>query len=62
MFILLGTMTDPWQYIAGYLTIEYNLDTSVREKPVMDIDDVFLILHHIWVLDTSVFPGERQRL
>ncbi|KIX08334.1 uncharacterized protein Z518_02990 [Rhinocladiella mackenziei CBS 650.93] len=35
--------------------------SSVREKPVMDVDDVFLVLHH-WVLDTSVFPVERQRL
>ncbi|KIX04163.1 uncharacterized protein Z518_07717 [Rhinocladiella mackenziei CBS 650.93] len=49
-------------YIDGYLTVEYNLDTGVREKPVMDIDDVFLVLHHHWVLDTPVFPDERQRL
>jgi hypothetical protein len=28
----------------------------------MDIDDVYLVLHHLWVLDTSVFPDERQRL
>ncbi|KAL6240238.1 hypothetical protein RBB50_012866 [Rhinocladiella similis] len=26
------------------------------------IDEVFLILHHLSVLDTSVFPDERQRL
>jgi len=33
----------------------------------MNIDDVYLVLHHLWVLDTSVldtsvFPDERQRL
>lgn len=46
----------------GYLTIEYNLDTSVREKPVMNIDGVFLVLYHLWILDESVFPDERKRL
>ena len=28
----------------------------------MNVDDVYLVLHHHWVLDTSVFPDERQRL
>lgn len=28
----------------------------------MNIDDVFLVLHHHWALDTSTFPDERQRL
>ena|SRR2546429_5598758 len=28
----------------------------------MNVDDVFLILHHHWALDTSIFPDERQRL
>jgi len=55
-------MEEVRDYIDGYLTIKYNLDTGVREKPVMDVDDVFLVLHHHWVLDTSVFPDERQRL
>lgn len=55
-------MEEVRDYINRYLTIEYNLDTDVREKPVMDVDDVFLVLHHHWVLDTSVFPDERQRL
>lgn len=34
----------------------------MRQKPVMNVDDIFLILHHHWVLDTSIFPHERQRL
>ncbi|KAF2471333.1 uncharacterized protein BDR25DRAFT_223650 [Lindgomyces ingoldianus] len=49
-------------YIDGYLTKKYNLDTTAREKPVMNVDDVYLVLHHHWVLDDSVFPDERQRL
>lgn len=28
----------------------------------MNVDDIFLILHHHWVVDSSVFPDERQRL
>lgn len=28
----------------------------------MDVDDVYLVLHHHWVHDTSVFPDERQRI
>jgi hypothetical protein len=30
--------------------------------PVMNVDDVFLVLHHHWARDTSIFPDERQRL
>lgn len=28
----------------------------------MDVDDVYLVLHHHWIHDTSVFPDERQRI
>jgi Protein of unknown function (DUF3435) len=28
----------------------------------MNVDDVFLVLHHHWVLDTASFPDGRQRL
>lgn len=28
----------------------------------MDVDDFYLLLHHHWVLDTSAFPEERQRV
>ncbi|KAK2595006.1 hypothetical protein QQS21_007260 [Conoideocrella luteorostrata] len=49
-------------YINGYLTIRYKLDTSINEKPVMNVDDVYLVQHHHWVHDTSVFPDERQRI
>lgn len=28
----------------------------------MNIDDVYLVLHHHWALDTTLFPDGRQRL
>ncbi len=28
----------------------------------MNVDDVFLVLHHHWALDTATFPDGRQRL
>jgi hypothetical protein len=40
----------------------YNLDASTSEKPVMNVDDIYLILHHHWVMDTGVFPDGRQRV
>jgi hypothetical protein len=40
----------------------YNLDASTREKPVIDVDDIYLILHHHWVVDTAIFPDGRQRV
>lgn len=42
--------------------MEYDLDTTTRGKPVLNVDDIFLILHHHWTLDDSIFPDERQRL
>lgn len=27
----------------------------------MNVDDMYLVLHHYWVLDALVFPDERQR-
>jgi hypothetical protein len=50
------------QYIDVDLTRLYNLDLSTKEKPVMNIDDVFLVLHHHWVMDTATFLNRRQRL
>jgi hypothetical protein len=28
----------------------------------MNVDDVYLVLYHHWVLDITTFPGARQRL
>ncbi|KAH7042182.1 hypothetical protein B0J12DRAFT_702369 [Macrophomina phaseolina] len=41
-------------HIDGYLTRKYQLDPGAHPKPVMNVDDVFLILYHHWVLDTSL--------
>jgi len=34
----------------------------MAEKPVMNVDYIYLILYHHWVLDTATFPDGRQRL
>ena len=34
----------------------------MQQKPVMNIDDIFFILHHHWMLNTSIFPNEQQQL
>jgi hypothetical protein len=34
----------------------------MAEKPVMNVDDIHLILYHHWVLDSATFPNGRQRL
>jgi hypothetical protein len=41
---------------------EYKLDTSIRDKPVLSVDDLLLVLHYHWALDTWVYPNEEQRL
>jgi len=50
------------QYIDGPLQDEYDLDLSVRSKPVMSVDDLLVVLHYHWALDTATFPHERQRV
>ncbi|KAK4206310.1 hypothetical protein QBC37DRAFT_459804, partial [Rhypophila decipiens] len=49
-------------YITGELTLSYALDTTTEEKPVLNGDDIYLILHHHWVHDRSKFPDEHQRI
>ncbi|KAM7211107.1 hypothetical protein V8F06_013503 [Rhypophila decipiens] len=49
-------------YIMGHLTISYALDTTTNEKPVLNVDDIYLILHHHWVHDRSKFPDDHQRI
>ncbi|KAM7210059.1 hypothetical protein V8F06_014560, partial [Rhypophila decipiens] len=50
------------RYITGELTLSYALDTTTEEKPVLNVDDIYLILHHHWVHDRSKFPDEHQRI
>lgn len=40
----------------------YNLDLAVGEKPVMNVDDLYLVLHHHWIMDTTPYPDGRQVL
>lgn len=54
-------LTLTLQYIK-ILKQQYKLDTSVRDKPVLSVDDLLLVLHHHWVLCTWVYPDEEQRL
>jgi hypothetical protein len=42
------------------LVTRYNLDLSVGEKPVMNVDDLYLVLHHHWTKDTAPYPDGRQ--
>jgi hypothetical protein len=35
------------------LVTRYNLDMSVGEKPVMNVDDLYIVLHHHWTKDTT---------
>ena len=41
---------------------KYKLDTSVKAKPVMGVDDLLRVLIYHCAKDTSVFPNERQRV
>lgn len=41
---------------------DYDLDITVKEKPVLGIDDLLLLLNHHWARDTSTFPTERYRV
>jgi hypothetical protein len=43
-----------------YLVARYNLDMSVREKPVMNVDDLYIVLHHYWTRDVTPYPDGRQ--
>ncbi|KAH7364055.1 hypothetical protein BKA65DRAFT_603155 [Rhexocercosporidium sp. MPI-PUGE-AT-0058] len=49
-------------YMYGPLTRDYDLDITVKEKPVLGVDDLLLLLNHHWARDTSTFPTERHRV
>ena len=55
-------LTDTLQYIDGPLKKRYGLDLSVKSKPVMNVNDLLLVLMHHWARDTSNFPMEWQRV
>ena len=43
---------DSSQYINSYLTRKYNINTATREKSVMNVDDVYVVLYRHWIPDT----------
>lgn len=43
-----------------HLVARYNLDMSVGEKPVMNVDDLYIVLHHHWTRDATPYPDGRQ--
>lgn len=49
------------KYIYSDLTRDFELDITVKEKPVLDVDDL-LLLNYYWARDTSIFPMERHRV
>ena len=49
------------QYI-DLLIGEYSLRVLPRKKPVIGLDDLYLLLYTHWVLDDSTFKDERQRV
>lgn len=44
----------------GDLVARYHLDMSVGEKPVMNVDDLYIVLHHHWTKDKTPYPDGRQ--
>jgi hypothetical protein len=42
--------------------VKYDLNIIIKEKSMLNVDDIFLILHHHWTLDVLIFSDKRQRL
>ena len=49
------------QYI-NLLIDQYGLRTIPKKKPVIGLNDLYLLLYTHWVLDDSTFKDERQRV
>lgn len=44
------------------LVDEYGLRVLPKKKPVIDLDDLYLLSYTHWVLDTATYMDERQRV
>ncbi|KAJ6437019.1 hypothetical protein O9K51_10316 [Purpureocillium lavendulum] len=53
---------DIRNWIPRYLTPKYNLDTSQKEKAGIYIEDLAILLNHIWIRDEQPFAHERLRV
>lgn len=49
------------QYI-NLLVKQYSLRTIPKKKPVIGLDDLYLLLYTHWVLDDATYTDERQRV
>ncbi|CAG7991807.1 unnamed protein product [Penicillium salamii] len=47
-------------YINKDLVERFNLNRSVEEKPIMNIDNLYIVLHYHWTKDTTLYPNSRQ--
>ncbi|SLM34469.1 Protein of unknown function DUF3435 [Lasallia pustulata] len=51
--------------IRNYINLlidKYGLRTTPKKKPVIGLDDLYLLLYTHWMLDDSTFKDERQRV
>ncbi|KAJ6057049.1 hypothetical protein N7460_000323 [Penicillium canescens] len=42
------------------LAQRFKLDRSVGEHPVFNVDDLYIVIHHLWTKDTTPYPDGRQ--
>ncbi|KAL2847243.1 hypothetical protein BJY01DRAFT_212753 [Aspergillus pseudoustus] len=47
-------------YMRGTLVPQYKLDLTTEEKPVMNVDDLYIVLKYHWVQSTTPYPDGRQ--
>jgi len=57
-----STLTSGMCQYINLLVDEYDLRTTPNKKPVIGLDDLYLLLYTHWVLDDSTFKDERQRV
>lgn len=55
-------VSDGKQFIGVDLRVEYDLDETSDDKPTMNVDDLFLLLYHHWMLCTDRYAIERERI
>ncbi|ODA78130.1 hypothetical protein RJ55_06734 [Drechmeria coniospora] len=57
-----SVLFDIRNWIQTYLTPKYGLDTSKKEKAGIYIEDLAILLNHIWIRDEQQFAHERLRV
>ncbi|KAF1810595.1 hypothetical protein P152DRAFT_475428 [Eremomyces bilateralis CBS 781.70] len=54
--------SDMKDFIGTVLKSEYSLSEGMKEKPVMNVDDVYLLLYHHYALSNEYYAHERERV